>query len=110
MQPKKLLVIVLILGLAILAYVNYAKSVELAAELKKLSVMNEQLQTGNNPESIAEAKAIIEREGGKVGSAVTRGTDFLVAGNAPGSKLMRAREMGIRIIGEAEFYQMLDGR
>ncbi|PIU49250.1 MAG: DNA ligase (NAD(+)) LigA, partial [Desulfobacterales bacterium CG07_land_8_20_14_0_80_52_14] len=57
-----------------------------------------------------EAKAIIEREGGKVGSAVTRGTDFLVAGNAPGSKLMRAREMGIRIIGEAEFYQMLDGR
>ena len=61
MQPKKLLVIVLILGLAILAYVNYAKSVELAAELKKLSVMNEQLQTGNNPESIAEAKAIIER-------------------------------------------------
>jgi len=58
----------------------------------------------------SEAKAIVEREGGKVGSAVSRGTDFLVAGNAPGSKLMRAREMGIRVIGEAEFYQMLDGR
>lgn len=61
MQTKKLLTVVLIVGLAVLAYVNYAKSVELAAELKKLSVMNEQLQTGNNPESVAEAKAIIER-------------------------------------------------
>lgn len=61
MNTKKLLTVILIIGLAVLAYVNYMRSVRLAAELKKLSVMNEQLQTGNNPESIAQAKAIIER-------------------------------------------------
>ena len=58
---KKLLTIVLIVALAALAFAFYQRSATLAAELKKLTVMNEQLQTGNNPESIAEAKAIIER-------------------------------------------------
>ncbi len=58
---KKLLTIVLIVGLAILAVAFYKRSVTLATELKKLTVMNEQLQTGNNPESIAEAAAIIAK-------------------------------------------------
>ncbi|MBP9850923.1 MAG: hypothetical protein KBC47_04485 [Candidatus Peribacteraceae bacterium] len=58
---KKLLTIILIVGLAALAFAFYQRSATLAAELKKLTVMNEQLQTGNNPESIAEAQAIIER-------------------------------------------------
>jgi len=58
---KKLLTILLIVGLAILAVAFYKRSVTLATELQKLTVMNEQLQTGNNPESIAEAKAIIDK-------------------------------------------------
>lgn len=58
---KKLLSVVLIVGLAILAVTFYKRSMTLATELKKLTVMNEQLQTGNNPESIAEAKAIIDK-------------------------------------------------
>lgn len=58
---KKLLSVVLIVGLAILAVSFYKRSMTLATELKKLTVMNEQLQTGNNPESIAEAKAIIDK-------------------------------------------------
>lgn len=58
---KKLLTIVLIVGLAILAVAFYKRSVTLATELQKLTVMNEQLQTGNNPESIAEAAAIIAK-------------------------------------------------
>jgi hypothetical protein len=61
MNKKKLLTVILIVALAGLAYVNYMKRVELATELKKLSVKMEQLQTGNNPESIAEAQAIIDR-------------------------------------------------
>ena len=58
---KKILTIILIIGLAVLAFTFYQRSMVLAAELKKLTVMNEQLQTGNNPESIAQAKAIVDR-------------------------------------------------
>lgn len=58
---KKLLTIILIVGLAVLAFAFYKRSMTLAIELKKLTVMNEQLQTGNNPEGIAQAKAIIDK-------------------------------------------------
>lgn len=58
---RKLLSIILVVALAILAYVNYSKRVQLATELQKLSVQMEQLQTGNNPQNVAAAKAIVER-------------------------------------------------
>ena len=58
---RKLLVLVLIVSLAVLAYVNYTKRVQLASELKKLSVQMEQLQTGNNPQNVAQAKSIVEK-------------------------------------------------
>ncbi len=58
---KKLLVMVLIVGLAVLAYVNYQKRIQLAAELKKLSVKVEQLQTGNSPQNVAAAKEIVDK-------------------------------------------------
>jgi DNA ligase (NAD+) len=38
-----------------------------------------------------------------VGSSVTRKTTGLVVGESPGSKLDKARELGIRILGEREF-------
>jgi hypothetical protein len=58
---KKLLVIVLMVALGVLAYVNYTKRVELADELKKLSVKMEQLQTGNDPQNVAAAKEIVDK-------------------------------------------------
>lgn len=61
MDKKKLLTVVLVVALAVLAFVNYTKRVELAMELKKLSVQMEQLQGGNNPENVEEAKRIIEK-------------------------------------------------
>ena len=61
MNSKKLLTLVLVLGLGVLAFVNYQKRVQLASELKKLSVQMEQLQTGNSPENVAQAKAIVEK-------------------------------------------------
>ena len=61
MDKRKLLTVVLVVGLAVLAYVNYMKRVQLATELKKLSVKMEQLETGNNPENVAQAQAIIEK-------------------------------------------------
>lgn len=58
---KKVLSTVLIVALALLAFVNYRKRIELATELTKLSVQMEQLQGGNNPQSVAEAKAIVDK-------------------------------------------------
>ncbi len=60
-MSKKILTMILIIGLAVLAFTFYRRSVDLATELHKLTVMNEQLQTGNTAEGIAQAKAIIER-------------------------------------------------
>ncbi len=58
---KKLLSLLLIAAFAVLAYVNYTKRVQLATELKKLSVQMEQLQTGNSPQNIAAAKEIVDK-------------------------------------------------
>ena len=54
-----------------------------------------------------EAKELIVERGGKVGGNVTRKTDFLVTGDMPGSKLDRARNMGITILDEERFYKLL---
>lgn len=48
-----------------------------------------------------EARAYIEARGGKVTGAVSRKTDYLVAGESPGSKLDKARELGTTIVDEA---------
>jgi DNA ligase (NAD+) len=56
-----------------------------------------------------EAKAEIERRGGKVSGSVSRKTDLVVAGADAGSKLEKARELGVKVIGEAEFEALLRG-
>jgi DNA ligase (NAD+) len=53
------------------------------------------------------AKELIEVAGGKVASAVSHRTDFLVAGAAPGAKLPRAKELGVTVIDEAALLKML---
>ncbi len=50
-----------------------------------------------------EAKNVIEARGGKVVSSISKKTDYLLTGNNPGSKLDRARELGITIMAEEEF-------
>jgi len=57
-----------------------------------------------------QAKAAIEREGGKVSGTVTGKTDYLVMGDAPGSKRRHAEALGVELIDEARFYRMLEGR
>lgn len=53
------------------------------------------------------AAAEIKERGGKVTDSVTRKTDFVVAGESPGSKLDKARELGVAVLSEGEFEKML---
>ena len=53
----------------------------------------------------AKAKEIVRKGGGTVATAISRRVDYLVAGENPGSKLAKAKEMGIRVISEKEFLE-----
>ncbi len=54
-----------------------------------------------------EAKAEIERRGGRVSGSVSQKTDFVVAGDEAGSKLDKARELGVAVLDEAAFLAKL---
>lgn len=56
----------------------------------------------------SEAGELIKQRGGKVGNAVTQKTDYVLAGVDPGSKLSKARDLGITILTEEEFKKLLD--
>jgi DNA ligase (NAD+) len=49
-----------------------------------------------------EAKHLVEASGGRLASSVSAKTSFLVAGEAPGTKLAKAKELGVEVIDEAE--------
>jgi DNA ligase (NAD+) len=51
----------------------------------------------------AEAKQIVEEQGGKVGSSVSAKTTYLVVGGKPGSKAKKAEELGVKVLLEPEF-------
>ncbi len=56
-----------------------------------------------------DAKAEIERRGGKVSGSVSKKTDLVVAGAEAGSKLKKAQELGVRVVDEDEFVSILEG-
>jgi len=103
---------------------NDAKNMEILKRMEKLGVeimINEKRKTKNEKLigktfvltgemkgwTRDEAKDIIRKGGGDVSSSVSKNTDFVVAGENPGSKFKKAIELGVRIINESEFKEMI---
>jgi len=55
----------------------------------------------------SEAKDLITRRGGRLASSISHSTDYLVVGESPGSKLQKAKELGVRILTEDDFFELL---
>ncbi len=65
--------------------------------------------TGTLPTlSRAQAQEMIRKNGGKATGSVSKKTSIVLAGESAGSKLDKARELGVRIIDEAQFLQMIE--
>jgi len=88
------------------AMVN-AKSADLPQTLAGLTFVVTGGLTGFTRDSIAET---ITAHGGKPTSSVSKKTDYVLVGSDPGSKLAKAQELGVTIIDEARFLELLAGK
>jgi len=84
-------------------YSNLAQDMSLAG---KVFVLTGTL-TRHTRGSAAEA---IRAKGGKVSSSVSKATDYLVAGDSPGSKLDKALKLGVTVLDESQFEEMVHAR
>ena len=55
-----------------------------------------------------EAQALLEGQGAKVTSSVSKGTDYVIVGTDPGSKYDKARELGVKTLNEDDFLKLLE--
>jgi DNA ligase (NAD+) len=58
--------------------------------------------------SRSDAQAAVEELGGRATGSVSKNTDYVVAGEATGSKYDKARDLGITILSEEEFAELLN--
>lgn len=54
-----------------------------------------------------QAETLIESLGGKAAGSVSKKTDYVLAGESAGSKLTKARELGVRVLNEQEFFELI---
>ena len=107
---------------SIVAYFNNKKHINLIEKLKYLGVnpVVEESNTSNKflgltfvltgtlpTMSRDEASKLIEAAGGKTSSSVSKKTNYVLAGSDAGSKLKKANELGVKVIDEETFLEML---
>ncbi len=113
-----------IIAESVFQYVRSPEGVATLAELKEVGVLMELPQASSETvEQVLEGKTLVVtgtltkftrdsiqeliiRLGGRAASSVSSKTDFVVAGDNAGSKLAKARQLGIQVLSEAEFEQL----
>ena len=82
---------------------------------KKQQIKNEKLSgktfviTGTLTEyTRTEAESLIQQNGGKTTSSVSKNTDYVIVGDSPGSKAQKARDLNVTIINENDFKNLLE--
>ncbi len=97
------------------AMINQLTALGINMTERQTTVSNQQVFSGQkivltgtlNAMTRPQAKALIEQLGGSVVGSVSKQTDLLVAGESAGSKLTKARQLGVTIIDEAVFLERL---
>ena len=113
-----------IMAQSVYDYFHLEGTAHLIAQLKELGVEMKPLErkektggfvgktfvlTGTLPTmSRKEASLLIEQNGGKTSSSVSKKTDYVLAGEDAGSKLTKAQSLGVTVISEAELLDMID--
>ena len=108
---------------SIYSFFNQEQTIDLINKLKQANVNINYLKEENEDERFYgktfvltgslekftrdEASGIIENFGGKTSSSVSKKTDYVLAGEDAGSKLKKANELGVKVITEAEFEEMI---
>lgn len=114
----------LIMAQSVVEFFSHKESRELIERLKELGVNMESKKevkgnlfegktfvlTGTLPTMTrSEASKIIESLGGKASGSVSKKTDYVLAGEDAGSKLKKANDLGVTVISEDEFKEMISG-
>ena len=100
------------------------KNIELLEKFEKVGVVIKKIEkeelsnifeqksfviTGTLSRPRAEFENIIKQNGGKTSSSVSKNTSYVLAGDSPGSKLLKAEKLGVKILDEDEFFALLGG-
>ena len=112
-----------IMAKSVYEFFNQPQTIDLINRLKSLGLNMESIQddeTDNRFEGMTfvltgaldnysrkEAEDIIEKFGGKASGSVSKKTTYVLAGEATGSKLDKANKLGVKIISEKEFEEMI---
>ena len=109
---------------SIVQWFNNAQNIELLNKFKQVGIKIKEFEkneisnifegksfviTGTLSKPRAEFETLIKSNGGKTSSSVSKNTSFVLAGDSPGSKLLKAEKLGVKILDEEEFFTLLGG-